>query len=208
MGGGALSQAAQVLFLTSLFAAALAFHNVVWRYMYALGRENVLPAALGRTGGNNIPKTASLTQSLTGLAVIVVYAAGGWPPMTYLFFWLGTTGGFGILVLLALTAVAVVAFFGRDPHGENAWRRLIAPALAAVVLAGILVLAVLHYATLLGVPAGDPAAWALPASYAVVAVIGLGWGLILRARRPRVYAAIGLGAHAVTGQLTPAEGEL
>src|SRR5215469_8178561 len=48
LGDGALSQAAQVLFLTSLFAAALAFHNVVWRYMYALGRENVLPAALGR----------------------------------------------------------------------------------------------------------------------------------------------------------------
>src|ERR1700676_4708958 len=40
-GSGTLSQAAQWLFLTSLFAAALAFHNVVWRYMYALGRESV-----------------------------------------------------------------------------------------------------------------------------------------------------------------------
>src|SRR5690348_314769 len=67
LGGSALAQAAQVLFLTSLFAAALAFHNCVWRYMYALGRENVLPAALGRTGGNNIPKAASLTQGATGL---------------------------------------------------------------------------------------------------------------------------------------------
>ena len=75
-GSGALSQAAQWLFLTSLFAAALAFHNAVWRYMFALGRENVLPAALGRTGGNNIPKAASLAQSVTGLAVIVVYALG------------------------------------------------------------------------------------------------------------------------------------
>ena len=153
-GSGALSQAAQWLFLTSLFAAALAFHNAVWRYMYALGRENVLPAALGRTGGNNIPKAASLAQSVTGLAVIVVYALAGWDPMTQLFFWLGTTGGFGILVLLALTAVAVVAFFARDPRGENAWRRLIAPALAAVLLGGIVVLAALHYATLLGVPPG------------------------------------------------------
>src|SRR5215471_9251362 len=67
LGGGAVSQLAQVLFLTSLFAAALAFHNCCWRYMYALGREGVLPAALGRTGANNIPKTASLVQSLTGL---------------------------------------------------------------------------------------------------------------------------------------------
>ena len=206
-GSGTLSQAAQVLFLTSLFAAALSFHNVVWRYMYALGRENVLPAALGRTGGNNIPKTASLVQSFTGLAVIVAYAIGGQPPMADLFFWLGTTGGLGIMILLALTSVAVIAFFGRDPHGESAWRRLIAPALSAVLLAGIVVLAVQHYDTLLGVPAGDPAAWMLPASYAVAAAIGLGWGLVLKIWRPQVYAAIGLGAHAVTGQLTPASQE-
>jgi len=204
LGDSAMSQAAQLLFLTSLFAAALAFHNVVWRYMYALGREGVLPAALGRTGGNNIPKTASLAQSATGLVVIVAYAAAGWDPMTRLFFWLGTTGGFGILVLLALTAAAVIAFFARDSRGENAWRRLIAPALAAILLAGIVVLAVAHYATLLGVPAGATAAWALPASYAAIAAAGLGWGLILKAWRPQVYAAIGLGAHAVTGQLTPA----
>jgi amino acid transporter len=201
LGGSVLSQLAQVLFLTSLFAAALAFHNCCWRYMFALGREGVLPSALARTGGNNIPKTASLAQSLTGLVTIAIYAIGGWPPMTYLFFWLGTTGGFGILVLLALTAVAVMAFFDRDPHGEGTWVRLTAPALAAVLLTGIVVLAVLHYNTLLGVPPGAVAAWALPASYTVVAAIGVGWGLILKARRPHIYATIGLGAQAVTGQL-------
>ena len=126
-GSTILSQAARWLFLTSLFAAALAFHNCTWRYMFALGRENVLPAALGRTGGNNIPKTASLVQSATGLAVIVAYAIGGWAPMENLFFWLGTAGGTGIMILLAATSVAVVAFFARDPRGENTWRRLIAP---------------------------------------------------------------------------------
>ena len=117
---------------------------------------------------------------------------------------LGTTGGFGILILLAVTAVAVIAFFARDARGENAWRRLIAPGLAAILLTGIVILAVTHYATLLGVPAGAVAAWALPASYAGIAVIGLGWGLLLKIRRPQVYAAIGLGAHAITGQRTPA----
>jgi amino acid transporter len=205
-GSGVLSQAAQWLFLTSLFAAALAFHNCVWRYMFALGRENVLPAALGRTGGNNIPKAASLAQSATALAVIVLYAIAGWQPMTQLFFWLGTTGGFGVLILLALTALAIIVFFARDPRGENVWHRLVAPLLAAAALTGIVILAATHYDTLLGVTPGSPAAWALPASYGVIAVIGLAWGLILRARRPRTYAAIGLGAHAVTGQLTPATG--
>jgi amino acid transporter len=202
-GNATLSQAAQWLFLTSLFAAALSFHNTVWRYIYALGRENVLPAALGRTGSNNIPKAASLTQSACGLAVIVTYAAGHWPPMADMFFWLGTTGGFGILILLAITAIAVIAFFARDSRGEPAWPRLIAPALAAVFLTGMIVLAVQHYALLLGVAPGSPAAWALPGSYAAIAVTGVAWGLFLKVRRPRVYDTIGLGAYAVTLQHTP-----
>jgi amino acid transporter len=205
-GSGALAQAAQLLFMTSLFAAALAFHNVCWRYMFALGREHVLPAALGRTSGSNIPRAASLTQSATGLAVIALYAIAGWNPMTQLFFWLGTTGGFGILILLALTSVAVIAFFARDPRGESTWQRLTAPATAAVLLAGIVVLAVQNYAALLGTSPGDPAAWMLPASYAVIAAIGAGWGLVLRARRPEVYAEIGLGARAASAPRVPAAG--
>ncbi len=106
-----------------------------------------------------------------------------------------------------MTSVAVIAFFARDPRGEGAWVRLIAPAVAAVLLAGMVVLAVWHYATLLGVAPGSAAAWAFPAGYAAVAAAGVGWGLVLRARRPQVYAAIGLGAHAVTGQLAPATGD-
>jgi len=197
-GSGVLSQAAQWLFLTSLFAAALAFHNSVWRYAFSLGRENVLPAALGRTGPSNIPRAASLAQSVTGLAVIAGYALAGAQPMQALFFDLGTTGGLGIMILLAATSAAVVVFFARDPRGEGIWARLIAPALAAVLLASIVVLAVQHYATLLGVAPGSPAAWVLPGTYAAVAAAGLGWGLILKIRRPRIYAAIGLGAHAIT----------
>jgi amino acid transporter len=206
-GSGGLSQAAQLLFVTSLFAAALAFHNAVWRYAFALGRENVLASALGRTGANNIPKAASLAQSATALAVIVVYALAGVPPMADLFFWFGTTGGLGIIVLLAATSAAVIAFFARDPRGENAWRRLFAPALAVVLLTGIAVLAIQHYAILLGVPAGAVAAWALPAAYAAVAAAGLGWALVLKGRRPAVYTAIGLGAHAITASPASAAGQ-
>jgi amino acid transporter len=200
---GFLAQAAQWLFVTSLFAAALAFHNCVWRYAFALGRENVLPAALGRTGRNSIPRTASAVQSVTGLIAIAVTALAGLSPMTWLFFDLGTSGGFGVLILLVATAVAVIVFFARDTRGETAWRRLIAPALAAVLLAVIAVLAVQHYATLLGVAPGSPAAWALPASYAAVAAAGITWGLILRSRRPDVYAAIGLGTGAASRALVP-----
>jgi amino acid transporter len=201
LGGRLLSQTAQLLFLTSLFAAALAFHNTTWRYMFALGREHVLPPVLGRTGANNIPRAASLVQSGTALVVIVFYAAVGLDPMSRLFFWLGTTGGLGILLLLALTAVAIVVFFIRGSRGETIWRRLVAPLLAAVLLTGIVILAIGHYATLLGVPPSSWAAWALPGGYGVAAVVGLAWGLVLKKRRPDLYRAIGLGASAVTARL-------
>ena len=196
LAGGFVSQAAQWLFLTSLFAAATAFHNSVWRYCFALGREGVLPGALGRTGPNSIPKAASLAQSGTALVVIVIFAAFRLSPVNDLFFMGGTTGGLGVLLLLAVTSAAVIRFFARNPHGESAWSRRIAPALSFTVLAALAVLAVQHYAALLGVPPASPVAWILPASFAVITAGGLAWGLVLRARYPRIYASIGMGTYA------------
>jgi hypothetical protein len=79
--------------------------------------------------------------------------------------------------------------------------RLIAPALAAILLTAIAILAVMHYGTLLGVAPGSAAAWALPAGYGAVALAGLCWGLVIKIRRPEVYETIGLGAHAVSAHV-------
>jgi amino acid transporter len=190
-----VAEIATVLFMTSLFAAMISFHNAVARYMFALGRERVLPGALGRTEARTgAPRIASLTQSAFGLAVIVLYALAGWDPMVRLFFWLGTTGAFGVLCLLAATSIAVIRFFARDPRGENAWHRLVAPALAALALLAMVWSGLANYATLLGVPPGSTEAWALPAAFAVAAVIGIAYGVWLRSSRPSVYQAIGVGA--------------
>src|SRR5207247_1480278 len=133
--------------------------------------------------------------SAIGVAVIAAYAVLGLDPLTHLLFWFGTTGGFGILLLLALTSVAVIGYFaGR--RTENVWRSYLAPALAAVALAAMIVLAVANFATLLGVEPASPVQWILPGSYAVAAAIGLARALMLRATRPDVYARIGLGANA------------
>ncbi|MBX6356152.1 MAG: APC family permease [Micromonosporaceae bacterium] len=204
MGGQTSGEIAQVLFLTSLFAAMISFHNAVARYMFALGRERVLPGGMGRTyARTGSPIVASVVQSVFGLAVIILYAVAGWDPFVRLFFWIGTTGGFGVLLLLAATSASVVGFFARDAQGENVWRRLIAPAIAFVALVAIASKAVDDYATLLGVAPGSTESWLLPTMYGVAAVIGLCWALVLRATRPQVYAAIGLGANAATGHTTP-----
>jgi hypothetical protein len=113
--------------------------------------------------------------------------------MVRLFFWLGTTGAFGVLCLLAATSIAVIRFFARDPRGENAWHRLVAPALAALALLAMVWAGLANYATLLGVAPGAVEAWALPASFAVAAGAGILYGVWLRSARPGVYRGIGLG---------------
>ena len=199
--GPVAADAGRVLMVTSLFAALLAFHSTVARYGFALGREGLLPRVLGRTHwSTNAPRAASVAQTGIGLVVIVVYAIVGADPMVGLFFTVGMTGGFGALVLITTTAFAVLAYFTRHPSGERWWSRRVAPALAAAGLVGVLVLAVVNFATLIGVDPGDALAWQLPGAFGVLALVGLVWGWWLRARRPRVYAAIGLGPNAATGR--------
>lgn len=200
MAPGLLASIARTLFLTSLLAAALAFHTAVGRYMWALGRERVLPAAVGATAGNGVPRAASMIQSLLGATAILLTWAMGWDPVDKLFFWGGTTGGFGILLLLAATSVAVVRFFRRTPDGQPLWSRLIAPAISAVLLTAMTVLCVVHYDVLLNVPAGSLATSVLPGTFGVAAVIGIAWALLLKRRQPVAYQAIGMRGTAVPAQ--------
>lgn len=200
--GAAWGTIGHALLLTSVFAAMISYHASASRYVFSLGREGVLPAAFGRT----LPKTGapvwgSVAQTIIGFVVIVGFAAGHLDPMVNLFYWLGTTGGFGVLLLLAATSAAVIGYFRRK-GGENAWRAAIAPFLTFVALVAAVVLSVANFATLLGVSPSSPARWAFPAAYLVVAFGGVMWAALLRLRRPDIYQRIGLGVSAETGRST------
>lgn len=189
----------QVLFLTSVMAAMIAFHNTTARYMFSLGRERVLPFRLARTNKRGAPFAASLLQSTIGLAVIVGYAAAGLDPLIHLFFWLGTSGGIGVLLLLALTSVAVFFYFARNRiPGVGRIRTFVFPAVSVVLLGIIAGMAVANGDVLLGVPPTHILRWVVVAVYTVVLLIGIVYGLFLLTNRRQVYANIGLGAKAVT----------
>jgi amino acid transporter len=166
-GDGWLATTGRWLFLSSLFAAMTAFHNAVARYSFVLGRERVLPKPLERINRVGAPWLASALQSFLGLAAIVLFAAEGWDPLVRMFFWLGQTGGFLVLGLLALTSVAVVAFFRRDR------RRLVLPAVAGAGLAFLFVEVWRNYSVLLGEPTPSPASRLLPALSVVLLIAGL-----------------------------------
>jgi amino acid transporter len=185
----------------SLFAALLSFHNTVARYLFALGRERVLPPILGRTSTRTrAPKVGSLVQSTLAAIVLGVYAAMGWDPIVHLFFWLTVVGGLGVLILMTGTSVAVIAFFARPANrdGVSGWRWLIAPAFAAAALLWILWATIDQFHILLGVEAANPLRWIFPGAFAVAAVLGVAWALVLRVAKPGVYAGIGRGANTAT----------
>lgn len=184
-----------VLFITSVFAALLAFHAAVARYQFALGREGVLPAAWGRTHPRTgAPLLGSITQSVLAIAVLCCYAAAHAEPLVFVFAWLTTIGGLGVLMLMWAASAAVLVFFVRNRGRENVWRAQIAPAFAFTLLTVVMGVTVIGFGSLLQVSADSPFQWLVPVAYACVALIGVAWALIMRATRPETYAAIGRGA--------------
>jgi amino acid transporter len=193
--GGTALHLGHALFLTSLIAAMISFHNIIARYTFSLGREGVLPRAFGRTvPDTGAPKNGSLAQSAFGLVVILVYALAGWDPLVQLFFWGGTTGGIGVLLLITVTSFAVLGYFGRNPSGEDFWHRIGAPVIGTVLLIVVTYLALTNIAVLFGVEPGSTPTWAVPLAYALLTLAGVTWALILRRTRPRIYTGIGMGA--------------
>ncbi len=198
--GGPAGDIARILLLTSIFAGLLSFHNTVARYSFALGREQVLPSALGLTSRRSgSPKAGSLVQSSIGLFVLVLFAATGLDPMVHLFFTLGTGGGLGVLTLLAATSISVIVFFVRRRTAGASTLTMVAAVLSALLLCTGVGLALSNMDVLLGVPPGTPVTWIIPTLYFAALAVGVLWGLHLRRRRPDAYTLIGRGALAELG---------
>jgi amino acid transporter len=191
--GVLVSDIAQVLFLTSVFAALLSFHNGVARYFFALGRERVLPDVLDtvgtRSGG---PVVGSLLQSVIAVVVLLIFVITGADPVLELFTWFSGVSALGVVLLMAGTSAAVVGFFRRNPTAPaSLWQRLVAPVLACVLLGAVVVILLANFDALLGADPTSPLRWILPALVLLAAAGGAVWALVLRSSRPDVYAGIG-----------------
>lgn len=187
----------RLLLVTSVVLALVSFHNTPNRYMFVLGREGVLPKILGEPTAKTLaPKWGSIVQSTVGGIVIVVFAVGGWDPVTWLFYLGGTSGAIGVLLLLATTSIAVVVYFVRHPSGENIWRRLVAPSVAMIALVGIVILALVNVDVLLGVNSDSPLRWGVPLFFGVLAACGVIYAVWLSVFNPDVYDKIGFAGKA------------
>ncbi|HYL07845.1 MAG TPA: APC family permease, partial [Candidatus Udaeobacter sp.] len=198
--GLGVDQALSILIITGSFACGMAFHNTACRYFYSLGREKVLPVALGRTHDKwKSPHIASITQTVIAVVIIVLFAifAGRDNPNQQAYVDLyGLMAIMGVIVILAvqaLVSVAILLYFWQN-HGKEVhwWSTVLAPVIAAVSQAFVLYLL---FANIDFVSGGlGFARWLGPIDFAIFAV-GIALAFYIRNSQPEKYKTLGRLIH-------------
>jgi len=189
--GPHLTQIIRVLFMVSIYAGLLAFHNAAARYFYAIGRDGLLPRQLGTTHRvHQSPHMGSVLQSLISAVVVLIFAAMDADPILQLFAWLSNLATLCVILLMALTSAAVFAFSRRHPELRlGLWRGGIFPALSCLVLLAVLIIAVLHFDVLTG--ASQTLSYGLCAIIPAALLAGVFLAARLRKGAPERYLALG-----------------
>jgi amino acid transporter len=191
-----IADIANILLLTSVFAALLSFHNTVARYLFAAGRERVLPRFMATTSARTkAPIIGSFTQTATALIVLALFVWSGKDPVLAMFTWLSYISAVGILLLMIGTSIAVLVYLNRHGDIETLWQKTIAPILAIITLGIVFYYTAGSSRSLLGIAPGatSTAEYVLPGIVIAALIAGVIWGAILRTTNPPVYAAIGKG---------------
>ena len=187
--GASMTQGAGVLLCTSLLASYLAIHNAAARYLFALGREKLLPQALGRFHpARYAPSNASLAVTVGTAACVALVAIAQLDSFTLVMPSLIGTATLGVILLQALASVAICAYFARQT-ARAWWSSVVAPGIGALGLVAASVLVIDNFALLTSLD--QPVLHHLPVVYAVIAAAGLAFAVWLRQHRPTVYASIG-----------------
>lgn len=158
----------------SVFACALAFHNISARYLFVLGQSGVFSKKIGQVHARHgSPSNSSLVITVASFVIMAVLAALKLDPVLQIF---GPLGGLGILalaILWLLTTVSVVIFFRR--RGGSTGTVVLASA-ATLVLAAALVLVVSNLTLVVG---GTPT---LAAIFGVMPLVFFVVGMLLSRR--------------------------
>lgn len=184
-------QIALVLVTTSIFAALLAIHNVIARYVFNLAADRALPQCLSTVHPRHgSPARSSHVVAALSVAVLAPLTLVG-VDAGLLYAQLVGLGSVGVLALMALVSISVIAWFVRQgaSFDESVWKTRVAPAVAAIALWAVVILAVIHFELVVG---GEPGqyTWFV---YILAAFFAVGAGLATyhRSRNPETYERLG-----------------
>jgi amino acid transporter len=187
----------EVLILTGSFACAMAFHNVAMRYYYAMGREGILPKALGRTHKTHrSPYVASVVQTCLALVLVLAWGVGSGfgfadgfdTAYVRIYTMMAVQGVVWLLAIQTVCALAVLVWHRRHKHPDSFWVVTVAP---IVAIAGQVFAIYLLFANI-DTLAGTIGYVDLIAPIAIVGVlIGLGYAFWLKRSNRKKFEMIG-----------------
>lgn len=171
-----------LLLITSLFAAAMAFHNNISRYLFSIARDGLIWQELCKTHPTNgTPHKASHLHSVISLLLIAGLGSAGVDPIVHIFAFGSAIATLAILLLQTGVSASVVIFFRRRPEcGEKAWQVLWAPLLAMAAMSITLVMMIDN----LQVLSGSDSTLVRYIPWLLVACGAAGYVLSLRRRVP------------------------
>jgi amino acid transporter len=216
LGGAFVGDIYLFLIVIGSFACGLAFHNAASRYLFAIGRE--VPATkntLGRTHGkHHTPHIASMVQSgITLVLTLGFYFLGtkGSDVTTgaYIFQYglLAILGTMAILIVQAITSLAVIWYFHvKKVQPGNLLTTGIIPAIGGLGMLYVVWLLLDNIQFAGGAAADSPFFKAIPWLVIGTFVLGLVGIMVLRARSPEVYRAIGRTVMEETHERQPVDG--
>jgi len=188
----------KVLLMTGSFACGMAFHNCAARYIYAIGRENVIPGmrnTLGAThNAHGSPHIASFVQTAFATVIVLFFAFTGRDPYTGLYGLMALLGTTAILIVQALAAFAVIAYFHvgkHHPETANWFRTFLAPLLGGLGMLYVIYLLGKNAEFAAGTAATDWVFTAIPWVVGVVGVGGILLALYLKYSSPQRYSELG-----------------
>ena len=186
----------QWLMITGSLACGMAFHNCAARYMYALGREGVLPSlkrTIGRThASHGSPHIAGLVQTIISAVLLLAFWAAHKDPYTGTYVLLAILGTMAILVVQAVCSFAVLAYFRKNhPESRHWFRTFTAPLIGGVAMLAVVVLLVSNMGVAAGPESDSLVLRSTPWLVALIAAAGIGYATYLKHRAPERYALLG-----------------
>ena len=180
-----------ILLITSTLACMLSIQNIAARYGFSLARDRALPRALGHVHPkHNSPYLAALTVGAVWALATVLFAVLGLPPGD-LYVIASGSGTFSVLLLMFIASAAVFVYFIKQCRSapESLWKSLVAPAISALFLGAVTIIAIMNFPELVG---GSGAITIVFMSLTFALFIGgVIYARVLRSRRPDVYARLG-----------------
>jgi len=169
--------------ISAIVAVLLAIHTANFRVLYSLGRDGLLPRALGRTHPTHkTPHVAIIVYSI-GTLIVGIIAGIAWGPMNA-FGNIGYLSSLGMLPVFIIVSAALPVFIRKQyPNEFSVLVHGVSPVLSVLIFIAAIYLSV--------VPWPSPPLDSFPWIVVALIVLAVVWGAVLKSRNSPMFKRLG-----------------